>query len=69
MVPTTDTVGPNAHKIAYRVDEAVAASGLGRTTLYDEIKAGRLRAVKVAGRRLIFKEDLETFLRSYAEAA
>ena len=56
-------------KIAYRVDEAVRASGLGRTTIYDEIKSGRLKAVKVAGRRLIMKADLEAFLRSNAEAA
>ena len=60
--------GPSAHKLAFRVDEAVAASGLGRTTLYDEIKAGRLRAVKVAGRRLIMREDLEAFLRSHMVA-
>ena len=56
-------------KIAYRVDEAVRASGLGRTTIYDEIKSGRLKAVKVAGRRLILKADLEAFLRSNSEAA
>lgn len=50
-------------KIAYRIDEAVQASGLGRTTIYDEIKNRRLKAVKVAGRRLILREDLEAFLK------
>ena len=50
-------------KLAYRIDEAVRASGLGRTTIYDEIKAKRLRSVKVAGRRLILRDDLEAFLR------
>ena len=42
----------NFEKLAYRIEQAVAASGLGRTTLYEEIKAGRLKAVKIAGRRL-----------------
>lgn len=56
-------------KIAYRIDEAVSASGLGRTTIYDEIKNRRLRAIKVAGRRLILREDLEAFLKSTSQTA
>ena len=56
-------------KIAYRIDEAVHASGLGRTTIYDEIKSLRLKSVKVAGRRLILRDDLEAFLRASARAA
>ena len=56
-------------KIAYRIDEAVYVSGLGRTTLYEEIKNRRLKAVKVAGRRLILREDLEAFLKVVAQAA
>ena len=56
-------------KLAYRIDEAVSASGLGRTTLYDEIKNRRLKAIKVAGRRLILREDLEAFLKATSQAA
>ncbi len=56
-------------KIAYRIDEAVEASGLGRTTIYEEIKSRRLKSVKVAGRRLILREDLEAFLKALAQAA
>ena len=37
-------------------------SGLSRSTLYELIKNGRLRAVKVAGRRLIPREALEALL-------
>lgn len=51
-------------KLAYRIDDAAAASGLSRRTLYSEIRDGRLQAVKVAGRRLILKADLEVFLNS-----
>ena len=56
-------------KLAYRIDEAVHVSGLGRTTIYDEIKKQRLKAVKVAGRRLILREDLEAFLKGTNRAA
>ncbi len=49
-------------KLAFRVNEAVAVSGLSRSTLYELLKAGKLRAVKVGGRRLILREDLQALL-------
>ncbi|WKL56111.1 hypothetical protein Q1W73_10400 [Asticcacaulis sp. ZE23SCel15] len=42
-----------ADKLAYRIDEAVKASGLGRSFLYEKMAEGKLRSVKVGGRRLI----------------
>lgn len=66
---TTNERPAQPDKLAYRIDEAASAVGLGRTSIYDEIKAGRLKAVKVAGRRLILKADLEAYLRSHLEAA
>jgi excisionase family DNA binding protein len=42
--------------------QAQAVSGLSRSTLYELIKNGRLRAVKVAGRRLIPRDALEALL-------
>lgn len=51
-------------KLAFRISEAVAASGLGRSTIFDLIKVGKLKALKAAGRRLIMREDLEAYLRS-----
>ena len=50
------------NKITLRLDEAQAVSGLSRSTLYELIKSGRLRAVKVAGRRLIPRDALEALL-------
>ena len=50
------------NKITLRLDEAQAVSGLSRSTLYELIKNGRLRAVKVAGRRLIPRDALEALL-------
>ena len=40
-------------KIGYSIREACHASSLGRTTLYNHISAGRLRAVRVGGRTII----------------
>ena len=35
------------------VDQAAQALGIGRTALYSEIGAGRIRSVKVGRRRLV----------------
>lgn len=51
------------NKIAYRIDEAVNATGLGRTFLYERIASGDLKSIKVGARRLILREDLLEFLR------
>ena len=52
------------HKLTFSVDEAVKTSGNGRTVLYEEIKAGRLRAVKRGRRTLILADDLRSWLNS-----
>ena len=49
-------------KIAYTINEAIAASGLGRTTIYELIKQGELPRVKVGSRTLIRRQDLATML-------
>lgn len=46
-------------KLAYRISEAVVASGLSRSTLYQLIGSGRLKSVKIGGRRLISGESLK----------
>lgn len=45
-------------KLAYSINEACAASSLGRTKLYALIAAGDLKAVKVGGRTVIPAESL-----------
>lgn len=46
-------------KISYTVNEAVKACGLGRTTIYELIKAGELKPAKIGTRTLILRSDLE----------
>lgn len=48
-------------KLALRMNEAVSIAGLSRSKLYQEIKEGRLKAVKAGGRRLILRSDLEDY--------
>jgi excisionase family DNA binding protein len=52
------------------IPKVVERTGLGRTTLYREIKLGRLRAVKVGARTLVSEEalnDYVTLLESEAQ--
>jgi excisionase family DNA binding protein len=41
--------------------------GLGRTFAYEQIKQGKLRAVKCGNRTLILKHDAEAWVRSLPE--
>jgi hypothetical protein len=49
---------------AYSVEHFARRHGIGRTTAYEEIKAGRLVARKVRGRTLIFAEDAKVWRES-----
>lgn len=42
-----------AERIAVGIDEAALMLGVGRSTIYNWQKAGKLPSVKVVGRRLI----------------
>jgi excisionase family DNA binding protein len=53
----------NEEKRAFRINEAVAAYGLSRTTIYKLIAERKLRAAKIGGRRLIPRDALETLLK------
>jgi hypothetical protein len=45
---------------AMSVDAFARWAGIGRTTAWNEIRLGRLRAVKVSARTLITFEDAQT---------
>ena len=57
--------GPNmGEPLAFSVAEACSAARIGRTSLYEAIRCGRLRAVKHAKRTLILAQDLRRWLES-----
>lgn len=51
-------------KIAITLDEASAISGIGKTKLYCEIRAGKLTPRKSGRRTVILVDDLKAYLTS-----
>ena len=51
-------------KIGYSIEEAVQASSVGRSLIYEEIRAGNLRAIKIGRRTVILADDLKAWLLS-----
>ena len=50
--------------LAYSIEDIVERVPFGRSTVYEEIKAGRLIARKVRGRTIILPTDAKNYLRS-----
>jgi ribosomal protein S11 len=48
-------------KLLYNINEAVAATGIGRTNLYNHIKVGNLPIIKIGDRTCITAEALKEF--------
>ena len=48
--------------LAHTISDATKVSGLGRTTLYEAIGAGKIEARKAGNRTLIPAESLRAFL-------
>lgn len=62
-VHESTTERPNQDQVfAYSINDAAQVAGIGRTTLYDEIRTGRLNARKAGRRTLILREDLQAWL-------
>jgi excisionase family DNA binding protein len=53
---------PVSERRTLHMHEAIDYSGLGRTRLYEFIRAGQIEAMTVGKRRLIFRESLDKFL-------
>lgn len=48
--------------LALKIDDACRSIGIGRTSIYKLIADGKLRPVKLAGRTLIPRAELERLL-------
>jgi len=46
-------------KMAYRIREACQCLGIGKTSLYELVKAGDLKLIKIAGRTLVPRSEIE----------
>lgn len=49
-------------KIAYSVDQAARALSIGRTKVFELLKAGQLRSIKIGSRTIIPAEGLQAML-------
>lgn len=54
-------------RLSYSISRFSDESDLGRTTIYEEIKTGRLKAIKVGARTLITAEEAEAYFKRRAE--
>lgn len=59
-MPTNPDVPP---KLAYSIREAVRATSLARSTIYNHISSGRLKAIRIGGRTVIPADSLHALLR------
>jgi excisionase family DNA binding protein len=56
-------------KLLYRVPEAAARLSLSRAKVYELIKLGVLKSVRIDGARRVRHEDLRAYVESLSEAA
>jgi excisionase family DNA binding protein len=55
---------PFFDQFAYSIEETARITSLGRTALYEEIKAGRLKARKAGRRTVVIADDIRQWLAS-----
>lgn len=55
--------------LAYSIEEACKVAGLGRSMLYEELRAQRLKGRKAGRRTLIMHADLVAYLENLPERA
>lgn len=55
---------PTPEPLAYTVNQALVVTNIGRTKLYEEIDAGRIKTKRLGRRVLILAEDLKAWLNA-----
>ena len=63
--PSPNDAGP----LLLSVDDVCALTGLGRTSIYGELRAGRLASVKVGRRRLVPRAALDAWIEELPDGS
>lgn len=58
------TNAPAPAPLAYTIEDLAAVTGIGRSKLYAELRAGNLRMTKVGSRTIVLAEDAQAWLRA-----
>jgi hypothetical protein len=58
-----------SNKLAYSIAELAELAGVGRTFLYDEVRAGRLVLTKAGRRSIVLCDDALAWLSQLPKAA
>lgn len=59
-------MNPEPQKFALSVNDFCRACSIGRSTFYEEVKAGRIRILKAGKRTLIASSEAQRWLNSLA---
>jgi excisionase family DNA binding protein len=60
---------PNTPALLHQVPEACRMLGIGRSTLYELMSAGRLKSVTIGRRRLVPASEIERFAGELTKGA
>lgn len=60
---TVKHIAPQAERFAFSVNDACHALGIGRTSLYELVKTGELKLIRIAGRSLVPRSELDRLTR------
>jgi excisionase family DNA binding protein len=63
-MPNLDRPAGPIPRYAYSIEEVTKLTGLGRSSIYEEIRDGRLRIRKAGRRSLVLPDDLKAWLAS-----
>jgi hypothetical protein len=63
-LPGATKMPAGAQQLAYSIPDLIKLSAVGRSSIYEEIGAGRLKARKRGRRTIILREDAEQWLAS-----